>query len=143
MLGEPAGGDDRIRKLVRFLTMALKDRPGDFGIRPERDGTIRLMDLMGVILDEPDFSWVTMQDVEEAVKATRPPLFEISGRKIRALGGSGGGSGRRRRRRPKAKTDGGPRKPQAEAKSAEAKPKKKRRRRRRKKKPQPGQSDSK
>lgn len=105
----------RIRRLVKFLTMALRDRPDGFGIRPDRQGYVPLMDLMGVILDERDFSWVTMKDVEAAVGSSRPPLFEISGTRIRvrtnAKGGKGGeGRGRSRssrRRRRKRKPAGG------------------------------------
>lgn len=107
----------RIGSLARFLSMALKERPRDFGIRVDRRGEVALMDLMGVILEEPDFSWVTVKDVEEAVSTTKPPVFEIHGTSIRVVGartsapGQGekkrSGSSRRRRRRRKPRSGQG------------------------------------
>lgn len=104
----------RLAQLVSFLSMALRDRPGDFDLRPDRNGLVSLMDLMGVILDEPDFSWVTMRDVDAAVRATDPPLFEISGTSISLVGSRRAGRGRteqgqspsKRKRRRKRKPHG-------------------------------------
>ena len=146
MMGEAEVGEDRNNRLVRFLTMCLKERSDAFGMRPDREGYVSLMDLMGAILDEPDFSWVTVKDVEAAVESSRPRLFEIRGRRIRVLGADRGGDAKakKRRRRPRKKKPG----PDAAAKKAHRQTaggqkestdgpakKKKRRRRRRKKKP--------
>jgi RNA:NAD 2'-phosphotransferase (TPT1/KptA family) len=149
MMGEAEVGEDRKDRLVRFLTMCLKERADAFGMRPDREGFISLMDLMGAILDEPDFSWVTVKDVEAAVESSTPRLFEIRGRKIRVLGGSrrrDGKAKRRRRTRKKPRTEAGSGagRPGTEQKASGDQParKKKRRRRRRKKKPQADQAKS-
>ena len=111
-------------------------RADGFGIRPDREGYVHLMDLMGAILDEPDLAWVTVKDVGEAV-ASMPSLFEISGSRIRAIARSQASMSRGRLRRNR----GGPPavQPSAQAPTAEAKagdagaeqPHRKRRRRRR------------
>jgi len=150
MMGEAEVGEDRKSRLVRFLTMCLKESTDAFGMRPDREGFVSLMDLMGAILDEPDFSWVTVKDVEAAVDSSKPRIFEIRGRKIRVLGAGRGGESqaKRRRRRPrkqKPRSDAGAkqahRKAAGEQQASSEQPakKKKRRRRRRKKKPQTDQ----
>ncbi|MBW2262310.1 MAG: RNA 2'-phosphotransferase [Deltaproteobacteria bacterium] len=150
MMGEAEVGEDRKTRLLRFLIMCLKERADAFGMRPDREGYVSLMDLMGAILDEPDFSWVTVNDVEAAVESSKPRIFEIRGRRIRVLGAGRGGDGKSRRRRRKPRKQ----KPRPEAGTQQAhgnaaggqqassdQPagKKKRRRRRRKKKPQADQ----
>ncbi len=161
MVGDGMVENGRLPRLVMFLTMALRDRPDGFGIRPDRGGFVSLMDLMGVILDEPDFSWVTVKDVEAAVQSGQPPLFEISGTRIRVLGKRGApapvdqkrpSGGSRRRRRPKrpehgssvsqpaqtreaASRSGGPAEIEATAPAGETGAARGRRRRRRRRKP--------
>jgi RNA:NAD 2'-phosphotransferase (TPT1/KptA family) len=145
MMGEAQGDDSRKQRLLKFLGMALGERRGAFGIRPDREGYVPLMDLMGAILDEPDFSWVTLKDVEEAVGSTRPPGFEIRGGRIRPVGQGGAAPARRSRRRRKVKAKE-PAPPvqtrtaaQAPNSAAGDPPHAKKRRRRRRRKPGPGQ----
>jgi len=149
MMGEAEVGEDRKARLVRFLTMCLKERADAFGMRPDREGFVSLMDLMGAILDEPDFSWVTVKDVEAAVEFSTPRVFEIRGRKIRVLGATAGRDGKSKRRRrtrkkkPRAEASAGAERPVAEQGASGDQPaRKKRRRRRRKRKPQADQPKS-
>ncbi len=149
MMGEAEVGEGRKHRLVRFLTMCLKESTDAFGMRPDREGYVSLMDLMGAILDEPDFSWVTVRDVEAAVESSKPRIFEIRGTRIRVLGAGRGGDvkTKRRRRRPgrqKPGPDAGAKQAHRQAAGEQQAPadkpaKKKRRRRRRKKKPQADQ----
>jgi len=138
-MGEADPGEDRKRLLARFLTMALRERADEFGIKPDREGYVHLMDLMGVILDEPDLAWVTVKDVGEAV-ASMSSLFEISGSRIRAVERRAPAASRPRRRRGRGghpsvqPPQGQVQAPAAEARSGEAgaekAPKRRRRRRR-------------
>jgi len=133
--------------------MALLDRPDGFGLRPDRAGWVSLMDLMGAILDEPDFSWVTVEDVEQVVGSEKPRRFEIAGTRIRPIGAGGAerrSSGQRSRRKKKPRTGSGTsgaaksqgsRKADAEGAGGTASRSRRRRRRSRRKKPTSGKGD--
>jgi putative RNA 2'-phosphotransferase len=75
----------KVKKLAKFLDYLLGRRPDEFGLCPDKDGYVKIKDLMKALGEEEGWGYVRLSHLREVTAALACPSVELSGKRIRAV----------------------------------------------------------
>ena len=73
-----------LKKQARFLKYILGLRPDEFGLVPDRDGYVKIKDLLKAVHEEAGWRSFRQANINEMMLSLAPPPLEISENRIRA-----------------------------------------------------------
>ena len=73
-----------LKHLSKFIRYILGRNPDEFGLVPDKDGFIKIKDLLKVISEEEGFRYIRRSDLDEILLSTQETSFEICDQFIRA-----------------------------------------------------------
>jgi putative RNA 2'-phosphotransferase len=73
-----------VQRLAKFLVYVLGKRPSEFGLVPDREGYIKIKDLLKALSEEAGYRHVRRSHLDEIVLSHPDPPIEIGGELIRA-----------------------------------------------------------
>jgi putative RNA 2'-phosphotransferase len=73
-----------LKKQARFLKYILGLRPDEFGLVPDREGYVKIKELLKAIHEEEGWRSFRQANINEVMVSLPDPLFEISENRIRA-----------------------------------------------------------
>lgn len=76
--------DSALKKLSRFIATMLGRSPDEFGLVPDRQGFVKVKELLKAISEEQGWRHVRQVHLNEVLLGRRTPDFEIAGGRIRA-----------------------------------------------------------
>jgi len=74
----------KLEALKRLLIYILGKNPDEFGLVPDKEGFIKIKELLQAIHEEPEFGFVRESHISQLLIWNEKELFEINGKKIRA-----------------------------------------------------------
>ncbi len=72
------------KELAKMLAYILGRRPGEFGLVPDREGFVKIKELLKVFSEEQGWGYVRRSHLEEVRLTLTPPLIEIRDNLVRA-----------------------------------------------------------
>lgn len=73
-----------LKHLSKFIDYILGKHPDEFGLVPDKDGFIKIKDLLKVLSEEEGFRYIRRSDLDEILINIPEPSFEICDQFIRA-----------------------------------------------------------
>lgn len=74
-----------VGNLSKFLVYVLGRQPDEFGLVPDRQGYVKIKDLMKALGEEPGWRHVRVNHIREVVYTSRPAPVEMEDNRIRAV----------------------------------------------------------
>ncbi|MCP3926271.1 MAG: hypothetical protein GY714_27210 [Desulfobacterales bacterium] len=78
-------GLKEVKKLAKFLEYVLGRRPDEFGLVPDKDGFVKIKDLLKGLSEEDGYKFVRKGSLNEIQLTLSAPTFEITENSIRAI----------------------------------------------------------
>lgn len=73
-----------VNKLSKLLVYMLGRQPDEFGLLPDKDGYVKMKDLMKSLGEDPDWRHVRLNQIREVIYSIGSPAVEIENNLIRA-----------------------------------------------------------
>lgn len=78
---------DRKERLSRYLSYLLRHNPSSLELTLDRNGFVKLDDLISVVQIQEGWGWITRDEILSVLRLSEKKRFEIVGNQIRALYG--------------------------------------------------------